>query len=99
MDRSKLHIESISYKILNISKSSKLVFLKVTAYEAQNKHGLKNMVGNAWEWTADWWDTKHSKKAQENPVSVNVLKVAKKESGHCILFTLSSQLYGICSVF
>ncbi len=29
----------------------------MTAFEASD-YGLHNMVGNAWEWTADWWDTR-----------------------------------------
>ena len=34
----------------------------------QNKKNLCNMVGNVWEWVADWWDTNHPKNVQ-NPVS------------------------------
>ena len=30
-----------------------------TAYPDQNKFGFKNMVGNVWEWTADWWTIRH----------------------------------------
>lgn len=33
----------------------------------QNVYGLHNMVGNVWEWTADWWSIRHSGKFKENP--------------------------------
>jgi len=31
------------------------------------KYGLKNIVGNVWEWTADWWTTEHDNKPKSNP--------------------------------
>mmetsp|Transcript_5265 Transcript_5265/g.8680 ORF Transcript_5265/g.8680 Transcript_5265/m.8680 type:complete len:413 (+) Transcript_5265:157-1395(+) len=31
----------------------------VTSFPAQNSLGLHNIIGNAWEWTADWWETRH----------------------------------------
>ncbi|XP_020300487.1 sulfatase-modifying factor 1 [Pseudomyrmex gracilis] len=34
----------------------------------QNKYGLHNIVGNVWEWTADWWITRHSHDLQKNPI-------------------------------
>ena len=33
----------------------------------QNDFELHNMVGNVWEWTADWWSIRHSQNFQENP--------------------------------
>ncbi|KAK3742480.1 hypothetical protein QZH41_016467 [Actinostola sp. cb2023] len=38
----------------------------ITAFPP-NGYGLYNMVGNAWEWTADWWGIRHSKDFQDNP--------------------------------
>lgn len=43
----------------------------ITAFP-QNKYGLHNIVGNVWEWTADWWLTRHSQGRQTNPVSIKL---------------------------
>ncbi|KAM9374461.1 formylglycine-generating enzyme [Phaethornis superciliosus] len=38
----------------------------VTAFPP-NGYGLYNIVGNAWEWTADWWAVHHSTDEVHNP--------------------------------
>ncbi|XP_039599361.1 formylglycine-generating enzyme-like, partial [Polypterus senegalus] len=43
----------------------------VTSFPS-NGYGLYNMVGNAWEWTADWWNVHHTTDETHNPVR-NVL--------------------------
>lgn len=40
----------------------------VTSFPASS-YGLKNMVGNVWEWTADWWTVNHHTSIQDNPVT------------------------------
>jgi sulfatase modifying factor 1 len=35
----------------------------------QNKYGMKNIVGNVWEWVADWWTINHNLNNFKNPVS------------------------------
>ncbi len=36
----------------------------VTAFPP-NAYGLHNMIGNAWEWTSDWWGIRHRPATEE----------------------------------
>lgn len=42
------------------------------AFPEQNSYGFKNIVGNVWEWTEDWWTTRHSIEPSTNPVCITV---------------------------
>lgn len=39
----------------------------VTAFP-KNAFNLKNMIGNVWEWTQDWWTIRHTREPLVNPV-------------------------------
>ncbi|XP_041350463.1 formylglycine-generating enzyme-like [Gigantopelta aegis] len=57
----------------------------VTSFPDQNKFGLKNIVGNAWEWTSDWWQVKFTRKPLDNPKgpATGTDKVKKGGSYQC----------------
>eukprot|EP00075_Anas_platyrhynchos_P034099 XP_027323352.1 formylglycine-generating enzyme isoform X1 [Anas platyrhynchos] len=56
----------------------------VTAFPP-NGYGLYNIVGNAWEWTSDWWAVQHSAEEAHNPTgpSSGTDKVKKGGSYMC----------------
>ncbi|ESO01221.1 hypothetical protein HELRODRAFT_100558 [Helobdella robusta] len=39
----------------------------VWSYPNQTTHGLKNMIGNVWEWVADWWQANHHHHQDHHP--------------------------------
>ncbi|XP_074645343.1 formylglycine-generating enzyme-like [Tubulanus polymorphus] len=53
----------------------------VTEFPAQNKYGMKNIVGNVWEWTADWWQVNHSSAKSKNPTGAISGKDKVKKGG------------------
>ncbi|XP_074529324.1 LOW QUALITY PROTEIN: formylglycine-generating enzyme [Halichoeres trimaculatus] len=46
-----------------------------------NGFGLYDMVGNAWEWTADWWNVIHTTDRQQNPTGPPSGKEKVKKGG------------------
>ncbi|KAH9382171.1 hypothetical protein HPB48_010450 [Haemaphysalis longicornis] len=77
----------------------------VTSFPA-TKFGLKNIIGNVWEWTGDWWETRHTKEPKENPAAISlnvccscgelksaVLKKRKTAHGnHTVDYTLNADM-------
>ncbi|KAK2175495.1 hypothetical protein NP493_728g01082 [Ridgeia piscesae] len=70
----------------NSAKDGYVKTCPVTAFPAQNHYGLKNIVGNAWEWVADWWHVRHSDQDVTNPTGPvsGVDRVKKGGSYMCI---------------
>ncbi|XP_066554245.1 formylglycine-generating enzyme [Amia ocellicauda] len=52
----------------------------VTSFPA-NGYGLYNMVGNAWEWTADWWSVHHTTDHMDNPKGPAIGRDKVKKGG------------------
>ncbi|EDO49703.1 predicted protein [Nematostella vectensis] len=52
----------------------------VTAFP-QNGYGLYNIIGNAWEWTSDWWNVRHTSDFQDNPTGPTTGKDKVKRGG------------------
>ncbi|KAL5464143.1 hypothetical protein EMCRGX_G033110 [Ephydatia muelleri] len=46
-----------------------------------NKYGLYNMVGNVWEWTADWWTARHQTGFEKDPKGPLLGKEKVKKGG------------------
>jgi len=61
---------SLSFIIVNVNI---VILLQVTEFPAQTKHGLKNMIGNVWEWVSDWWQINHFTQPLSNPVWSNLI--------------------------
>jgi hypothetical protein len=40
-----------------------------------NAFHLHNIIGNVWEWTADWWNVKHTNTPTVNPVGYIMLSI------------------------
>lgn len=65
-DQHKVNIWQGNFPKKNTEKDGYKSTSPVTSF-LQNNYGLHNIVGNVWEWTADWWMTKHLPQRQINP--------------------------------
>ena len=63
----RMNIWQGSFPTKNTKKDGYEFAAPVDALPPQNKYGLKNMVGNVWEWVEDWWTTTHSAQPSTNP--------------------------------
>ncbi len=46
-----------------------------------NKYGLHNMAGNVWEWTSDWWTTRHTSDFRKDPQGPSTGREKVKKGG------------------
>ncbi|CAH1398907.1 unnamed protein product [Nezara viridula] len=57
-NKTRMNIWQGEFPLNNTKEDGYLSTSPVDEY-SPNNYGLYNMVGNVWEWVADWWDVKH----------------------------------------
>eukprot|EP00752_Nemacystus_decipiens_P003405 g3151.t1 len=56
-----------TFPTLNVAEDGFPYTSPVGAFPAQNSLGLRDAVGNAWEWVEDWWTPDRSNYKMDNP--------------------------------
>ncbi|XP_035226744.1 formylglycine-generating enzyme-like [Stegodyphus dumicola] len=65
-DQHYMNIWQGTFPINNTKEDGYVGTAPVTSFPSTG-FGLKNIVGNVWEWTNDWWTIHHSPEDQYNP--------------------------------
>ena len=68
-DKHRMNIWQGHFPFENYAHDGYLSTAPVNEFD-QNKFGMKNIVGNVWEWVSDWWQIEHSKNTNFNPVKL-----------------------------